>query len=396
MHNIFWALIILFCVAAYLRMDWVYYLVYVVGGVWITSNLWVRYNLSRLTVTRDVQARAFAGETITARVRLTNRAWLPLPWLQLQEAVPVDLKDMPDYRTVVSIGARSTLVHSYPLNCRRRGYYALGPLGLRTSDLFGFVEGRWEEEAPARLIVYPAVVPLARLGLPSRSPFGALASRQRLLEDPARMAGVRDYAAGDSMRRIHWKATAHADNLLVKKLQPSMAVPVTLLLDLNRNAYSSRSLVGSSEWAIIVAASVANALIGERQAVGLATNGFDALANATASDLPQRTGQEHLMSILSLLARIQIQTVEAALAQWLPAHVAGSPWGTTLVVVTPRLDEDALWVLHGAFRRGSNVIVLICTAQAEYRMRQAQGARLGVAVHSTVWESELNDLVAVH
>jgi len=394
MHNIFWALIILFCVAAYLRMDWVYYLVYVVGGVWIVSHLWVRRNLARLTVTRELPARAFTGETLTAHVRVTNRTWLPMPWLQIQEAVPLDLKDQPDYRTVTSIGARSTLVHSYQLFCKRRGYYTVGPLSLRTSDLFGFVEGRWDEGEPARLIVYPEVLPLTRLGLPSRSPFGTLTSRQRLLEDPARMAGVRAYAAGDSLRRIHWKATAHADTLLVRKLQPSMAVPVTILLDLNRDAYPSRSLVSGSEWAIIIAASVANVLIGERQAVGLATNGLDPLANITATDLPQRNGQEHLMSILSLLARIQIQTVDQSLAGWLPAHIAGSPWGTTLIVVTPRVDEAALWVLHGAFRRGSNVVGLLCAPQPEYRTIQAQGARLGVEIHATEWASDLTAMAA--
>lgn len=394
MHNIFWALLILFCAAAYLGMDWVYYLVYVVGGVWIVSHLWVRRNLARLTVTRELQARAFTGETITACVRLTNRTWLPMPWLQIQEAVPLDLKDQVDYRTVTSLGARSTLVHRYTLFCKRRGYYSVGPLTLRTSDLFGFVEGRWDEAAPARLIIYPEVLPLTRLGLPSRSPFGTLTSRQRLLEDPARMAGVRAYAAGDSLRRIHWKATAHADTLLVKKLQPSMAVPVTILLDLNRNAYPPRSLVSGSEWAIVIAASVANVLIGQRQAVGLATNGLDPLADVTAADLPQRNGQEHLMSILSLLARIQLQTVDPPLADWLPAHIAGSPWGTTLIVVTPRLDEAALWVLHGAFRRGSNVVGLICAPQPEYRTIQAQGARLGVEVHATEWESDLSAMAA--
>jgi uncharacterized protein (DUF58 family) len=396
MHNIFWALIVLFAVAAFLRMDWVYYLVYLVGGIWVFSHIWMRRSLGRMQLVRELPARAFAGETIDARLHLANRSWLPLPWLQIQEAVPLDLKDQPDYRAVVSLGAHSTLDHPYRLACKKRGYYKVGPLNLRSSDLFGFVEARWDEVNGATLIVYPQVVPLAHLGLPSRSPFGTLSSRQRLLEDPARMAGVRAYTAGDSLRRIHWKASAHADALLVKKLQPSMAVPVMILLDLDRNAYPVRSLVGSSEWGITAAASVATALIAERQAVGLASNGLDALADVTAAPLPQRTGQEQLMGILSLLARIQVQAAEQSLAAWLPQQTATLPWGTTIVLVTPQLDEPSLWVLHGLYRRGSRVLVLVTATQPELRTVQAQGARLGVEVHSTVWESDLHRLEATH
>lgn len=111
-------------------------------------------------------------------------------------------------------------------------------------------------------------MPLEKLGLPSRSPFGGLRTSQRLLEDPARMAGVRQYRSGDSLRSVHWKATAHTETLLVKKLDPSKAVPVTIVLDLNRNAYPSRSAIGSSEWAIVVAASVAAHMIERRSPWG--------------------------------------------------------------------------------------------------------------------------------
>ena len=392
MHNVFWALIILFLVAAFLRMDWVYYLVYVVGGVWIFSHFWIRRSLGRIHVERSLPGHAFTGEVITAHVRLTNRSWLPVLWLQIQEAVPLDLKDQPDYRTVVSVGSRSAYDYIYQLACKRRGYYNLGPLQLRTSDLFGFVEARWEELAPAKLIVYPEVVSLQRLGLPSRSPFGALRSAQRLMEDPARMAGVRTYATGDSLRRVHWKASAHENTLLVKKLDPSLALPVTVVLDLNRNAYPPRAAIGSSEWAIVIAASVANYLTGQRQPVGLVTNGMDPLADVVAAALPQRTGQEHLMTILSLLARVQMHDFAPSLAEWLPRQIASMPWGATLVVVTPLLDEQLLWTLHDAFRRGTQVVTLVCAHQVGLRALQARGSRLGIHIHSTIWESDLETL----
>jgi uncharacterized protein (DUF58 family) len=390
MNNIFWALLAIFLVAALMRMDWAYYLVYVVGGVWVFSHWWVRRSLAHLRMTRQIAHYAFTNEHTSVRIELDNQSWLPLPWLQIQEAVPLELKEQDDYRTIVSLGGRTRLVHNYMLYCRRRGYYTVGPLSLRTSDLFGFVEARWEETGSAEFIVYPQIVPLERLGLPSRMPFGVLGARRQLIEDPARLSGVRTYAAGDSLRRIHWKATAHEDVLLVKKFQPSQDLPVSIVLDLDREAYPVRVLLGASEWAISVAASLAGHLSEQRQAVGLVANGSDPLATGDALPaITPHTGREHLMSVWRLLARIQINSAAQPLPALITRHTASLPWGATLIVVTPRLDEATLWVLHNAYRRGANVLALICADQSDFRTLQARGKQLGVHLFHTVWERDL-------
>ena len=394
MHNLFWALLVIFLIAALLRMDWAYYLVYVVGGVWVFSHWWIRQSLTRLRLTRRITRYAFTNEHVPVRIELHNPAWLPLPWLQIQEAVPLELKDQDDYRTVVSLGGRSQLVHEYTLFCRRRGYYTVGPLSLRTSDLFGFVEARWEETGSAELIVYPLIVPLHRLGLPSRMPFGVLAARRQIVEDPARLGGVRAYTAGDSLRRMHWKATAHADALLVKKFQPSQELPVAILLDLDRSAYPARTIFGISEWAISVAASIAGHMSEQRQEVGLASNGVDPLAGEARPAITPRAGRDHLMNVWRLLARIQVNDAALPLPALVAQQTADLPWGATLIVVTPQLAEETLWVLHNAYRRGSNVVVLVCAAQPEFRLLQARGKRLGVQLFHTIWESDLQALAA--
>ncbi len=392
MNNIFWALLVLFLIAALVRMDWAYYLVYVVGGVWVFSHWWIRRSLSQLRIERRIAQYAFTNEQVTAHLTIDNRSWLPLPWLQVQEAVPLELKDQDDYRTVVSVGGHSRVVQEYRLFCRRRGYYTVGPLRLRTSDLFGFVEARWEESGSNELIVYPQIVPLSQLGLPSRMPFGVLPTRRQLDEDPARMGGVRQYVTGDSLRRIHWKATAHENTLLVKKLQPSQELPLFIALDLDRSAYPQRAVIGASEWAISIAASVAGHMSEQRQAVGVASNGLDPLTEGATSNIDPHTGRDHLMSIWRLLARIQLNEHASPLPQWLPAQTASLPWGATLIVVTPHLAEEMLWVLHSAYRRGSNVIVLVCASQPDFRIVQARGRRLGLQIESTIWESDLQAL----
>ena len=395
MNNLFWALLILFLVGALLRMDWVYYLVYVLGGVWVFSHWWIRRSASQLDVRRELADHAFLGEKIEAKLHIANRSWLPLPWLQIQELVPLDLKDAAEYSMVLSIGSRTAAAHAYTLACKRRGYYPVGPLSLRTGDFFGFIDAAWQAATPVYVTVYPQILPLHKLGLPSRAPFGTIASRQRLFEDPARLAGVRSYTNGDSQRSIHWKASAHEDSLLVKKFQPAIALNVMLVLDLNRTAYPPVGEFGLSEWAIVVAASLASHMIAQRQPVGLITNGLDVLTNAPAAPLPAHNGQGHLMSLLSLLARSKMHAFDHSLSTWLPRQVAHLAWGTTLIVVTPLLDEDALWVLHNAYRRGSQVIALVCAGQPDFDLLQGKGKKLGIAIYKTVWENDLQALETV-
>jgi len=389
MHNLFWALLILFLAGVFFQMDWIYYLVYVLGGVWIFSHWWIRRVLRQLDVFRVMTDHAFLGEKPSVKLRFINRSWLPLAWLQIQEQIPLDLKEASEYNKIVTVASRSTLEHEYQLYCKKRGYYHVGPLQLRTGDLFGFVNGGRQENNAVALTVYPQVLSLEKLGLPSRSPFGTLASRQRLFEDPARVAGVRSYSSGDSQRIIHWKASARAEELLVKKFQPAIALNVAIVLDLNRDAYPYRGEIGFSEWAIVVAASVANHLISQRQAVGLISNGMDAVTHQPMPMIGARPGQGQLMNLLSTLARAELQRNSVELAEWLPRQLVGLEWGATIILITPKVTDTTLWALHHAYRRGSNVIALVCAPQPDFDQMQSQSKKLGVQLQKTVWERDL-------
>ena len=419
MFDLFFLLLFLFGFAVFLRMDWIYYVFYVVGGVWLISHWWTRRSLRKLNVSRRVPTKAFAGETIRSDVNFHNRSRLPIPWLRLQENIPIDLRAVDEYSTIISIGGRSLTKRQFALHCHRRGYYEIGPLNLHTGDLFGFAESSWQETGAHLLTVYPKVYSLADLGLPSLLPFGDIRSPHRLFQDPSRMAGVRPYASGDSMRHIHWRASAHEDTLLVKKFQPSMALSTTIVLDLDRSAYPYREEYGGSEWAVVLAASLASHVAEQRQEIGFLSNGEDPRSGAEVLAIPARNGRGHLMGILEVLARIQLRQVRnaegdastresgapelkatdgtkekdwispIALPTWLPLRVAHLSWGSTLVVVTPSLTENLIWLLHGMYRRGINVYVLACTLQPQFKRMQEKAEALGVTSHQTIWESDL-------
>lgn len=392
MHSLFWALLTLFLVATFVRLDWVYYLVYVIGGVWLFSHWWIGRSLRQLSVQRRLDAYAFRGETLPCAIEVANRSRLPLPWLRLQDRVPLALQDRERYQQVVALGGRDSHTFRYSLACKQRGYHKLGPMRLETGDLFGFTSQRWEESGTAFVTVYPEIVPLQRLGLPSRMPFGPLPTSQRLVLDPSKAAGVRSYVSGDGLRHIHWKATAREDTLQVKKFQPALALNVMIALNLHTDDYPIRSAVGSSEWAISIAASLASYVAGERQPVGLLASGLDPVSEQSFTVLPPRTGQGGLMNLLGVLARVQMHDRCAPLKEWLPTQLARLEWGTTLLLVTPRIDDEVLWTLNSAQRRGTRVLVLLCVAPSDGASLRRRAGQMKVSVHIASWERDLHAL----
>jgi hypothetical protein len=123
--------------------------------------------------------------------------------------------------------------------------------------------------------------------------------------------------------------------------------------------------------------------------VGLISNGLDAVSSQPMLPIPARTGQGQLMNILSTLARAEMERNNTQLAEWLPRQLVGMEWGATIILITPKVTDTTLWALHHAYRRGSNVIALVCAPQPDFEQMQSQSKKLGVQVQKTVWERDL-------
>ena len=215
MRNFVPFLLILFIIAALLRVDFFFTIAYLFFAVYLLSRLWTRRTVKHLRVQRRFVNRAFLGDRVTVDLTVQNAGWLPVPWLEVHESLPVQLFTPPFYREVISLGPRERHHFSYTLNCRQRDYYPIGPLVMQTGDLLGLARRTLTQVASEYIVVYPRVVPLQKLGLPTRSPQIALPARSHLFEDPARVMGVRDYQRGDSPRRIHWTAAGCGGMALV-------------------------------------------------------------------------------------------------------------------------------------------------------------------------------------
>jgi uncharacterized protein (DUF58 family) len=379
-------LLFLFVIAAILRIDFFFTIAYLFFAVYLLSQVWTHRAASQVRIARRFVDRAFSGDQATATLTLHNDGWLPVPWLNLHESLPVNLSAPPFLREVVAMTSYARRSFTYTLDCRRRGYYAIGPLHIQTGDLLGMIVPRQRKIEAEPFIVYPRVVPLHELGLPTRSPLVALPARTPLFEDPSRVMGVRDYEQGDSPRRIHWTATASIGQLLVKQYEPSIARDTLIFLDLGREHYERRRRYTATELAIVVAASIAHhVIVNEGLSVGLATEGWDPLSERSECFfLPPRAERGHLMKLLEVLARIEV--VEGvSFPDLLRRESIRLPWGATLAVIAGRESERLLDTLVYLRRAGFAVSLILVQPVYPSKELRRRADLLGLSVHR-IWE----------
>lgn len=390
MRNFAPFLLFLFVIAAILRVDFFFTIAYLFFAVYLLSRLWTQRTVRHLHVERRFTDHAFPGDQVTVDVVVENESWLPIPWLEVHESLPVELIAPPFYRQVATLDPHERHHFQYTLNCHRRGYYPIGPMTMQTGDLLGITNRTQVKVAPEHIIVYPQVVPIQQLGLPTRSPQVALPARTPLFEDPTRVRGVRDYQRGDSPRRIHWTATARTGRLLVKQYQPSIARETLIYLDLNQEDYGQRQRYTATELAIVTAASIANHIVvREGLPVGLATEAWDPLLEKpTRFFLPPRSGRAHLMSLLEVLARVQIAPV-TPFADLLRRESVNLSWGVTLVVISGRESKALFDTLIYLRQVGMAVTLILVQPSRPAAELQKRADLLGVPIHRLWKERDL-------
>lgn len=353
-------LVTVFIIAVLTRDGYAFVLLYLFAGAFLVSRWWTNRSAAAVTFQRKFEHHAFPGENIPVLLTLKNNSVLPVTWLHVQESLPLEISNIKVLRQVFTLPPHGSDQLDYLLTPHKRGYYAVGPIQLSTGDLLGLVREKIIQGERDYLTVYPKVIPLTKISLPSHSPLGDLRYEQPIFEDPSRSIGKRDYMPGDSLRRIDWKSTAAVGRLQTKLYEPSIALETVLFLNLNADEYQLKFRYTSSELAIVVAASMANWIIGHKQSVGLVVNGTDPLAEASVPQpLPTRKGRPHLMRLLETLARVQLsQTMP--LQQILHQNRVGLSWGTTTVAITGQADKALFDEFFQLRRSGLNVVLILC------------------------------------
>lgn len=338
------ALLIILLIAAWNGLVFIVILLGLAISAAVLARLWSRFSLHGVGCGRAIsEDRVFAGETVELRVRLVNRKILPLPWVQLSHMVPdqLEIRDaspesgQSDSQRILSYSISlfwySAVNWRHNLLCRKRGYYPLGNLTVISGDIFGLYPRSGIYTSDDTIIVYPRIFPIEQFGLPSINPLGETQAKRRIFEDQTRTIGVREYSPHDSLRYIHWKASARQQNLQVKVFEPTTTLKIALFIVVDSFRSSDED---GFELGVSAAASLANYIIQKRSQVGLFANALSSVFSDSIQMAPAG-GNAQMVGILEALARVTSRP-SGAFEDFFQNVQGNLPWGTTCVFI---LDE---------------------------------------------------------
>ncbi|MBM3130241.1 MAG: DUF58 domain-containing protein [Chloroflexi bacterium] len=302
------------------------------GGAWLIAYFWARALARGLRLTRELRfGWAQVGDHLEERFTLSNASWLPALWVEI-----ADHSTLPGHAASLATGVDGGSDNSWIIKsvCARRGAFTLGPTTLCTSDPFSIYTVTLENSATTNMMVMPPIVPLPRIEIAPGGRAGEGARRADSFERAISAKGVRQYAPGDHLNAIHWRASAHHDSLLVRLFDSTPASDWWILLDLNQRAQIGVGQNSTMEHAIILAASLADRGLRAGRAVGLVTFTDNLIW------LPPQSGETRRWEILRALALVSPGT--RPLVELLAQMQASFKQRTSLIVITPDARPNPL------------------------------------------------------
>jgi uncharacterized protein (DUF58 family) len=243
------------------------------------------------------------------------------------------------------------------MQCRRRGIYSAGPVKVTTGDPFGLFRVSRKYGAKHPVLVLPQPEELPYFWAPAAQLPGEGVVHRRTHYITPNAAGIREYHPGDSYNRIHWKSTARLGRLMVKTFEMDPTSNIWVVLDLHRGVQAGDGDESTEEYGVRIATSLAHHFLQANRMFGLMMHGAERVV------LDPSRGAQQYDRILESLA-VAEASGDVPLAQLLEEEGRRLGRHTTVIVVTPSLDEEWVVALGLLLQGGARASVVMLESES--------------------------------
>jgi uncharacterized protein (DUF58 family) len=341
------ALLLFFAYITGIRLA--YSLLYALVLLFVISYLWSRLSADNLELERSSPEGQYqVGDRFEEQFVIQNRSWIPVPLIEL-----TDFSNLPGYNPgrVFSLKGRRSRRWTSRGQFKQRGLFTFGPVELRYGDPFGLFPRTLRVPGSRSVVVYPVIRSVGALEALAPSTAGDEQPRGRVLDLPPNATTIREYVPTDSVKRIHWASSARLARLMSRSFETREGGDAWIVLDVQASVHAGEAPDSTLEYAMSMAASLADAALRRGSAIGLVSNDSQlSMIEAARGDQQRKKLLEHFtlaqadgtVSLASLLTSQR--------QQW--QHRGG------LIVITPSGDERWLEALLDLGVRGHRSLVI--------------------------------------
>ena len=203
----------------------------------VLSMIYLALVFFRFKIYQELEGRnVMAGEAVPYYFVLQNEDWFSFAAVRVRMYEDFSyVEDVPGHREYELLPGENFRYDTF-LVCKYRGTYPVGVREVTVKDFLGLLSFRYKLRDGFEAIVRPKLIRMEHLKSlkdvePLFSPVGGTAKTEYDLS-------VRKYENGDSLRRIHWKASAKTGELMSREMTGEEKQGIAILLDTVR--YESR------------------------------------------------------------------------------------------------------------------------------------------------------------
>ena len=287
------------------------------------------------------------GEDIELIEVVENKKRLPLPFIILKFATPLELKfydtekiatsDFTYREDMLTMKAFSKHTRRIKVKCTKRGFYVFPRVGITTSDMLLFERFTKEFDNAASLVVLPKVVRTGITEILMSVTLSELQCRRTLLTDPFSLAGIREYGPNDPMKSINWKASARVGNLMVNQNASTCAQKVNIFVNLE--PYNPKNSPQLLESAINLAYTYLLELAKSNIPASVFTNGRDIHSGQPVVS-ESNLGSAAVTKRGIMLAGIDLKQPVVPFAEILEKYMHSADQADFILIISPNFSDE--------------------------------------------------------
>ena len=177
------------------------------------------------------QGSLYTGEKIDIDYEVNNATSFTIPYLQIQSDISKQLSGVDSPNVILSLGKKESFTRRETVILKRRGYYEIGDIEIKISDVFGLYSFKKKLSSSISLLVYPEAIKLSTFKVVASQQLGDLSVHDLAFQDKSRVASLRDYIEGDSVKLIHWKQSSKRENPIVKEFENRGDINTLIFID---------------------------------------------------------------------------------------------------------------------------------------------------------------------
>ena len=179
-----------------------------------------------------VDAECERGQSVPLTMNICNDSWLICP----RAVAFIYISDVLGGTDTVTpaaftMAARGVSDFSFDIRMDHIGEYKAGIRSVELYDFLGIFRFPLGISEELSIAVMPKKREDLEFELKEESVSESMEQNKAVINDGFDYSGVREYAMGDSMKRIHWKISAHSPHYMTKLTETSMRNDLAIVMD---------------------------------------------------------------------------------------------------------------------------------------------------------------------